>query len=84
MAIARPPNSFEDEILDFLASGRTSEEVIAFEPSEALKSRSSELFERNRQSTLTAEEKVELDDFLRMNHFVNMLKIRARKKAAKS
>lgn len=83
MAIAPAPNGLLDEILDFLAAGRTVEEILAFQPSEALQQRSHYLLERNRQDLLTAEEHDELDEFMRMNHFVNMLKIRARQNLAK-
>jgi len=39
--------------------------------------------ERNRQEMLSSEERAELDEFTRMNHFMNMLKIRARQKLAR-
>ena len=83
MAISPLPDDLFDEILDFLASGRTVEEILAFQPSETLKERSHYLLEKNRQDLLSAEERQELEDFRRMNHFVNMLKIRARQKLAK-
>lgn len=82
MAIAPSPNDSFEEVLDFLAAGRTTEEILAFQPSEALQQRSHYLFERNRQDSLTAEERIELEDLMRINHFVNMLKIRARQKLA--
>lgn len=72
-----------DEVIEFLASGPDSTTIIAFQPSEALKQRSSYLLERNRQDMLSAEERTELDEFTRMNHFVNMLKIRARQRLAR-
>ena len=80
MAIAPSPNGLLDEIPDFLASGRTADEILDFQPSEALKQRSHYLLEQNRQDMLTADERKELDEFMRMNHFVNMLKIRTRRK----
>jgi hypothetical protein len=69
-----------EEVIDFLVSGPDSEAIVAFQPSEALKQRSHYLLERNRQDTLSAEEWAELDEFSRMNHFMNMLKIRARQR----
>jgi hypothetical protein len=83
MALALP-NTLFDEVIDFLSSAPTSEEIIAFQPSEALKERSHYLFERNRQDALTLEEQHELDEFMRLNHFVNMLKIRAQQKLKQS
>jgi hypothetical protein len=71
-----------DEVLDFLASAPTPEQIVAFHPSEALQARARYLLDANRDGTLTADERTELDDFSRLNHFVSMLKIRARKRLA--
>jgi hypothetical protein len=79
MAIAQPTILF-DEILDFLASTPTPQQIIAFKPSDTLQERLDDLLERNRQETLMPDEREELDEFLRMNHFMNMLVIRARQK----
>ena len=79
MAVAQPDTLFS-EILDFLASTPTPERIIAFKPSDQLEQRLSYLLEQNGEDVLTAEERRELDEFLRMNHFMNMLKIRARQK----
>jgi hypothetical protein len=83
MAIAQPDTLFS-EIIDFLASTPTPEDIIAFKPSDRLEQRLSDLLKRNRQDALTAEGRAELDEFLRMNHFMNMLKIRAREKLAEA
>lgn len=72
-----------DEVVDFLASGPDSAAIIAFQPSEMLKQRLSYLLERNRQDMLSVEERSELDEFTRMNHFMNMLRVRARQKLAR-
>jgi hypothetical protein len=80
--VATQPETLFAEIIDFLASTPTPEAILAFKPSDRLEQRLSDLLEQNRQATLTAEERGELDEFLRMNHFMNMLKIRARQKLA--
>jgi hypothetical protein len=77
-----PATALFEDILDFLASTPTPEQLIAFEPSEALKQQLAYLLEQNRHDTLSSNERVELDEFLRMNHFMNMLKLRARQKLA--
>ncbi len=82
MADISAPILFE-EVVDFLASGPDSAAIIAFQPSETLKQRLSYLLERNRQEMLSSEERAELDEFTRTNHFMNMLKIRARQKLAR-
>ena len=80
--VATQPETLFAEIIDFLASTPTPEAILAFKPSARLEQRLSDLLEQNRQETLTAEERGELDEFMRMNHFMNMLKIRARQKLA--
>jgi hypothetical protein len=71
-----------DEVLEFLASTPTPDQIIAFQPSEALQERMRYLLDANRNAVLTGEESVELEEFARMNHFMSMLKVRARKKLA--
>jgi hypothetical protein len=82
MATAYPPTTLLDEVLDFLASTPTPEQIIAFRPSDRMQARVRELLERNRNGLLSSEESAELDEISRLNHFVSMLKIRARQKAA--
>ena len=81
MAFASQETLF-DEILDFLASAPTQAQIVAFRPSEALQARASDLLQKNRDGQLTADEQLELDEFQRMNHFMTMLKARARQKIA--
>jgi hypothetical protein len=69
-----------DEVLDFLASTPTPEQIINFHPSETSQVRLRELLDHNQTGILTAEERAELDEFSRLNHLMSMLKIRARKK----
>ncbi len=69
-----------DEILDFLASTPTPEQIVEFHPSERLQLRLRDLLDRNQHGNLKSEEIAELDDFSRMNHLMSMLKIRARKR----
>ena len=73
-----------DEILDFLSSTPTPEAIVAFRPSKQLQSRASELLGKNRSGQLSSEEMSELDEIQRMNHFMSMLKARARQKLSDS
>lgn len=73
-----------NDILDFLVSSPTPEQIIAYRPSDVLQSRLADLLDRNRQGVLTDAEQAELDEFSRMNHLMSMLKIRARKRIAAS
>jgi hypothetical protein len=80
MTLAPPSAVLFDEILDFLTSQRTPEQIVAFQPPEALQQQLSALLDRNRQGSLTPEEQSELDEFLRMNRFMSRLRSLARKK----
>jgi hypothetical protein len=80
MAIAQYP--VYREVLEFLVSSPTPEEIIAFRPSDATQQRAHELLEANREERLSLEERVELEEFARTNQFMSMLKIQARKKLA--
>jgi hypothetical protein len=73
-----------DEVLDFLLSAPTPEQVAAFHASGTTQARVDYLLERNRSGVMSPEEKAELDEFMRVEHFVRMLKIRALQKLTPS
>lgn len=70
------PNEVYRHILEFLVSQPTSEEILNFEPTPEMQKRASELLEKNRAGRLTSAEEKELDEYLRINHLVTMLKAR--------
>lgn len=79
--MASPPTpTFMVEIFDFLASTPTPQDILAYQPSQALAERSHYLHEQNRQDTLTDIERDEFEELRRMNHFMNQLKIHTRLK----
>lgn len=80
----KPSLSPFEEVYDFLLSAPTPEQVISFRPSEPMQARIRELLEANRDGALLAEEQAELDEFSRVEHFVRMLKARARVKLTNS
>jgi len=69
-------------ISEFLGSAPTLEEIAAFRLPETVETRALELLERNRNDQLTPEERAELDEFTRMGHFMNRVKLQARLKLA--
>ncbi|MFN8374581.1 MAG: hypothetical protein U0694_17095 [Anaerolineae bacterium] len=75
-------NPLFDEVLEFLASTPTPNDIVAFQPSDVLQQRASALLEKKRQDALSTVEASELEEFARLNQFMSMLKIRARKKLA--
>lgn len=79
MAVA-PPFTITTVISNFLGSAPTLEEIVAFKLPEALEERALELLARNRSGKLTDNERAEMDEFTRMGHFMNMVKLQARLK----
>lgn len=66
------------EIIDFIASGTTPQAVVDYRPSPEAENRVSELIQREKEGTLTSEEKSELDHFMDLEHILRVAKARAR------
>ncbi|MCA9896162.1 MAG: hypothetical protein KC615_24425 [Anaerolineae bacterium] len=66
-----------DEVLDFLLSKPTPQDVIDLRPSDQAQERLRYLLDTNRSDSLSDAEKAELDRYLQLEHFVRQLKIRA-------
>jgi hypothetical protein len=81
MAVA-PPYTITTVMSEFLGTAPTLEEIIAFKLPEVLEARGLALLERSRNDELTAEEQAELEEFTRMGHFMNRVKLQARLKLA--
>jgi hypothetical protein len=71
-----------DEIMDFLLSAPTPEQVIALRPSQAAQARMRYLLDGNRNESLNDAERAELESYLQTEYFVRRLKIRAQEKLA--
>ena len=72
-----PTTSIQDEVLTFLLSQPTPEQVIAFHASETAQERLRYLLDMNRQGTLGDKERAELDEASQMDHLIALLKIKA-------
>jgi hypothetical protein len=66
------------ETLDFLASGPTPEDIVAFKASPAMQERLEELLDKNREDGLAEDEEAELDAFEQVNDLMILLKAHAR------
>ena len=67
-----------EELVDFIADGIDPDRIIAFQPSEGVKARLSDLIEREKTSSLSREETSELDHYLQLEHLMRLVKARAR------
>ena len=82
MAFAQRDRTPTDEVMDFLLSKPTPQQVLELRPSRAAQERLRYLLDGNRNDTLNDAERAELDTYLQTEHFVRRLKIRAREMLA--
>ena len=66
-----------EEIIDFIAAGATTGDVVAYKPSQATKERVRELIDREKSTGLSEEESSELDHYLELEHIMRLAKARA-------
>jgi hypothetical protein len=70
-------SSTYQEILDFLISQPTSNQIIGFKVSEASQSRLQTLLQKNREAILTPAESAELDLYEQLDTLMGLLKVHA-------
>jgi hypothetical protein len=71
-----------NEILDFLLSQPSPEQIIELRASESAQQRLRYLLDGNRNQKLNDSERVELDSYIQLDNLVSRLKARARVKLA--
>jgi hypothetical protein len=71
-----------EEVIDFIASGPSPNDVVSFRVSEGGNQRVSLLIEREKAGDLSAAEKSELDHYLELEHIMRLAKARARQRLA--
>ncbi len=67
------------EVAQFLANHPTAEQIIAFHTSSEVAERAYELISREREGSLTAEERQELDNYLIIEHLMELVKLEAQR-----
>lgn len=72
-----PSASIQEEVMAFLLTAPTAQQIIEFHASERAQERLRALLEANRQGILSAAERAELDEASQINHFVILLKAKA-------
>jgi hypothetical protein len=66
-----------EEMIDFLSTGPTIEQIIAHKVSNHTQERLRELLDKNREERLTETENAELDAFEFVDHLMSLIKARA-------
>ncbi len=82
MTISSTSPRIYDEIIDFLASGTTPQSLVEFQLSDNVKEHVGDLIFREKNSSLTTDEKSELDQYMMLEHILRMAKARAHKNLA--
>jgi hypothetical protein len=67
-----------DEMIDLFARGSSPREIVHFHPSRTAQERATYLLDRNKTDELTAEEAAELERLGELEHFMQLVKTRAR------
>jgi hypothetical protein len=68
----------QNEIIDFLAAGVTSAEIVAFKASTKTKRRVARLIAKEKTDGLLPEEQRELDEYSQLEHLLRLAKAKAR------
>ena len=71
-----------DEIVDLIAAGGGPSSVAEFEPSQATRDWVWRLIAQEKSTGLTAEEKLELDQYMQLEHLMRLAKARAKTRLA--
>ena len=82
MATSEYALPFYEDVLEFLASGPSSQQVVEYRPSATAQHRFSALLEANRQRVLSLEEQEELDHYIQMDRMLSLLKAKSYKRLA--
>jgi len=70
--------TLHSELIEFLASGPTPQNIVSFQPSADVTTRVIELLEKNKDGSLNAAEQVELDQYETLDYLMTLVKARAR------
>jgi len=72
-----PEQSIKDVVTDFLASGPSVDDLIAYCLPETLQERAQYLLDKKRGEGLTPVQQQEMDEFLQIDHLMALIKAKA-------
>jgi hypothetical protein len=76
-------NAPVDIITDFLGSAPSLQEIASYRLPDELQNRAHQLLDKNRSGSLTEEERVEMEEFRRIDQLLTLVKAKARLKLQK-
>lgn len=75
-----PDRTIADIVTDFLGAAPSLEEIAAYRLPDELQERAHTLLDKNREGTLSAEERAEMEEFREIDHLLTLIKAKARLK----
>jgi hypothetical protein len=78
--IPSPEKTIKDMVTDFLGSAPSLEEIVAYRLPDELQERAHYLLQKNRDNSVTNEERAEMDEFRQLDHLLTLVKAKARLK----
>jgi hypothetical protein len=78
--IPSPEKTIKEIVTDFLGSAPSLAEIVAYRLPEDLQERAHYLLQKNRENSLTDEERTEMDEFRQLDHLLTLVKAKARLK----
>lgn len=79
MSVA-PEKTVSDVMTDFLSAAPTLEEIAAYRLPDDLQQRAHTLLDKNRDGTLSEDERAEMEEFRQIDHLLTLIKVKARLK----
>ena len=79
VVLADQQGSAVRKAMEFIASGTTPSNVVAFRPSEKTKERAADLIQREKTSGISPDEESELNHYLQLEHLMRLAKACARR-----
>lgn len=73
-----PERTVSDVVTDFLSSTPTLEAIASYRLPDDLQQRAHELLEKNRDGTMSQEERHKMEEFRHMDHLMTLIKTKAR------
>jgi hypothetical protein len=75
-----PERTIADVVTDFLGSAPALQEIADYRLPEDLQRRAHELLDKNREGTLSEDERAEMEEFREIDHLLTLIKAKARLK----
>jgi len=78
-----PIHTLKDVVTDFLGSAPSLEDIVAYRLPDDLQERAQLLLVKNREGSLSLEEREEMEEFRQLDHLMTLVKAKARLKLQK-